>query len=88
MMMAKKSKPRISLLTNLSRPCDRQVAEGVLEFAREAGWSVYLEDRPEERVPDIQTRRWDGLICDLDDFEYVECLKHLGRTPVVGLVEG
>jgi LacI family transcriptional regulator len=82
--MHNKSKPRISLLANLTKPYDRQVVEGILEYARDVGWSVYLEERPEERVPDIQSRRWDGIICDLDDFEYLECLKHLSGTPVVG----
>ncbi|MDZ4851912.1 MAG: DNA-binding transcriptional regulator [Pirellulaceae bacterium] len=75
---------RIALLFNLSKTYDRQIAQAIIQYSREKRWIVYLEERPEERLPIRLSRQWDGLIADLDDFDFLKLLrKERKRIPVV-----
>jgi LacI family transcriptional regulator len=76
---------KIALLFNISKSYDRQIAQGVVAYCRQKGWTVYLEERPEERLPLFKSRDWDGLIADLDDHEFVRHVRKLSRKiPIVG----
>jgi LacI family transcriptional regulator len=76
---------RVALLFNISKSYDRQIAQAVVDYGRSHGWAIYLEERPEERLPAIENRDWDGVIADLDDHEFVKSLRKIKKyVPIVG----
>jgi len=78
---------RVALVLNLSKDFDRKIASGVAAHARDAQWSVYLEDDPALRVPRLPEWRGDGIIANLDDAGLARALSRL-RIPIVGVGGG
>jgi LacI family transcriptional regulator len=76
---------KVALLFNISKSYDRQIAQSIVGFAQQNGWSVYIEERPSERIPLLKSRDWDGIIADLDDFEFVHNIRDFRKMiPIVG----
>lgn len=70
---------------SLNKRFDRKVIEGVTRFVRESGgWSVFLEDDPQAKVPDFGRGHFDGVIADLDDPRIPKHVVGLD-VPVVGI---
>ena len=78
----------VALVIDASQPYDRKIVQGVSAYLRDVGqWSVYIEERPGQKLPDL--RRWsgDGIIADFDDPHVADALRHL-KIPVVGVGGG
>lgn len=78
----------VALVIDASQPYDRKVVQGVSAYLQESGrWSVYIEERPGQKLPDL--RRWagDGVIADFDDPHVANALRNV-NIPVVGIGGG
>jgi LacI family transcriptional regulator len=78
---------RVALVLNLSKDFDRKIAAGAAAHARGARWSVYLEDDPALRMPQLPQWRGDGIIANLDDPALARALAKL-RIPIVAVGGG
>lgn len=75
----------VALVMSLNKRFDRKVIEGVTRFVRESGgWSVFVEDDPQAKIPDFHHGHFDGVIADLDDPRIPKRLVGLG-IPAVGV---
>ena len=79
---------QVALIMKSSQRYDRRIVRGVATRVRETGnWSLYVEEDPELRIPELRDWRWDGIIADLDDRETAQTVGRL-RIPVVGIGGG
>lgn len=79
------SKRDVALILNINKPYDRKVVDGIARFTRtQTNWSVYAEDEPLARIPNL--RRWHGhgIIADLDERPVVEAISKV-EIPVVNI---
>ena len=75
----------VALVLSLNKRFDRKVLEGVTRFVHESGgWSVFLEDAPEAKIPDFSRGHFNGVIADLDDPRIPKHVVGLD-IPVVGI---
>ncbi len=78
----------VALVIDASQPYDRKVVQGIAAYVRQAGnWSIYLEERPQEKMPDLDRWSGDGIIADLDDQNVAEALRRKS-LPIVGIGGG
>jgi LacI family transcriptional regulator len=78
---------RVALILDSSRPYQRKIVVGVAAYARETGrWSLYVEDEPRDKLPNLRTWHGQGVITAFVEPKYVEAIRGLS-IPVVG-VEG
>jgi len=78
----------VALIMKSSQRYDRRIVRGVAARAHEAGnWSLYVEEDPQLRIPELQSWHWDGMIADFDDRKTAETVRHL-KWPVVGIGGG
>ena len=84
----KKKLRHIALILNVNKAYDRKVVSGVSRYMREVGnWSLYLENEPLSKIPDLNSWNGDGIIADLDDSSVYEAVSQLS-IPVVGFGGG
>ena len=78
----------VALILNVNKPYDRKVVAGVSRYMKEVGnWSLYLEDDPLNKIPDLDKWEGDGIIADLDDANVFKAVSNL-KIPVVGFGGG
>ena len=79
---------QVALICNVSRPYDRRIIAGIARYVREAGnWSLYAEEDPVQKLPDLPTWQGDGIIADFDDRRVAAALRGV-TIPVVGIGGG
>lgn len=78
----------VAIIIDASKPYDRKVIRGIGSYARQAGnWSLYVEEDPLQKLPDLRTWRGHGIIANLDDRHVAQAVAGL-ETPVVGVGGG
>lgn len=78
---------RVALILDSSRPYQRKIVRGVAAYANETGrWSLYVEDEPLDKLPNLRTWHGQGIITAFHERKYAEAVRGLS-VPVVG-VEG
>jgi LacI family transcriptional regulator len=78
----------IAVIVDAARPYDRKIIRGVAAYGKEAGnWSLYVEEDPLEKLPDLRTWRGQGIIANFDDRKVAAAVRGL-RVPVVGVGGG
>jgi len=80
--------PLVAVILDAARPYDRLVIGGVAQFARERGhWSLYVEEDPLQKLPDLKRWHGQGIIANFDDRRVAEAIRGLD-IPVVGVGGG
>lgn len=78
----------VAVIVDAARPYDRKIIRGVAAYGKEAGnWSLYVEEDPLEKLPDLRTWRGQGIIANFDDRKVAAAVRGL-RVPVVGVGGG
>ena len=77
---------RVALLLDARIQYQRKMIRGVAAYARDAGWSLYVEEDPLSSVPNLRMWNGHGIIVSFADRAYAEAVRKL-TIPVVG-VEG
>jgi LacI family transcriptional regulator len=78
----------VAIIIDASKPYDRKVIRGVGAYAHQAGnWSLYVEEDPLQKLPDLRTWRGHGIIANFDDARVVAAVGGL-EIPVVGVGGG
>jgi len=78
----------IAVIIDAVRPYDRKIIGGVAAYTQEVdNWSLYVEEDPLEKLPDLRTWQGDGIIANLDDRRVAEAVCGL-KVPLVGVGGG
>jgi LacI family transcriptional regulator len=82
-------RPRhVALIVDAAKPYDRKIISGVAQYVKERGnWSLYVEEDPLEKLPDLRSWRGSGIIANFDDRKVASAVRGL-RAPVVGVGGG
>jgi LacI family transcriptional regulator len=82
-------RPRhVALILDAARPYDRKIISGVALYVKEMGnWSLYVEEDPLQKLPDLQSWQGHGIIANLDDRKVAAAVHGL-KAPVVGVGGG
>jgi LacI family transcriptional regulator len=81
-------RPLVAVILDAASPYDRLIIGGVAQYAREHGpWSLYVEEDPLQKLPDL--RRWHGhgIIANFDDRAVARAIEGL-LIPMVGVGGG
>lgn len=80
--------PLVAVILDAARPYDRLIIGGVAQYARERGrWSLYVEEDPLQKLPDLKRWHGQGIIANFDDRRVAEAIQGLA-IPVVGVGGG
>ncbi len=78
----------VAVILDMARPFDRKILGGMAGYFKQAGnWSMYLEEDPQQRLPDLRVWRGDGIIANLDDRKVALAVQGL-HMPAVGVGGG
>jgi len=79
---------RVALIIDASKPYDRKIIGGVASYVRlHADWSLYIEEDPLQKLPDLREWQADGIVSNFDDPTVAKALTGVD-TPVVGMGGG
>lgn len=79
---------QVALIMKSSQRYDRRIVRGVAARVHETGnWSLYVEEDPDLRIPELKDWHWDGIIADFDDRKTAETVSGL-TIPIVGIGGG
>ena len=83
------ARPRhVALIVDAAKPYDRKIISGVARYVKERGnWSLYVEEDPLQKLPDLRRWRGSGIIANFDDRKVAAAVRGL-KTPVVGVGGG
>jgi LacI family transcriptional regulator len=83
------ARPRhVALIVDAARPYDRKIIGGVAQYVKERGdWSLYVEEDPLQKLPDLRSWQGTGIIANFDDRRVAAAVRGL-KTPVVGVGGG
>ena len=80
--------PLVAVILDAARPYDRRIIAGVAQFARErTQWSLYVEEDPLQKLPDLSRWHGQGIIANFDDRRVATAIRGLD-VPVVGVGGG
>ncbi len=80
--------PLVAVILDAARPYDRLIIAGVATFARErTQWSLYVEEDPLQKLPDLARWHGQGIIANFDDRRVATAIRGLD-IPVVGVGGG
>ena len=80
--------PLVAVILDAARPYDRLIITGVAQFAREkTHWSLYVEEDPLQKLPDLGSWHGQGIIANFDDRRVATAMRGLD-VPVVGVGGG
>ena len=80
--------PLVAVILDAARPYDRLIIAGVAQFARErTQWSLYVEEDPLQKLPDLGRWHGQGIIANFDDRRVATAIRGLD-VPVVGVGGG
>ena len=78
-------KREVALILNINKPYDRKVVAGIARFTRTEGrWTLYVEDEPLAKIPNLRRWQGQGVIADLDDQQVLKAVDGI-RTPLVNI---
>lgn len=78
----------VAVIVDAARPYYRQLLAGVATFVKETGnWSLYIEEDPLQRMPELHTWRGHGILANFDDRRVARAVTGL-NVPVVGIGGG
>ena len=82
-------RPRhVALIVDAAKPYDRKIIGGVAQYVKERGdWSLYVEEDPLQKLPDLRCWQGHGIIANFDDRKVAAAVRGL-KTPVVGVGGG
>ena len=79
---------QVALLVNAAQPHDRKNIRGVADYAQEVGnWTLYVEEDPARRLPELHTWPGDGIIGNLYDRRLAAATRGL-KIPLVRIGGG
>ncbi len=84
------SRPReVALIIDPTKPYDRRIVRGVATYVENEAvdWSLYVEEDPASRLPDLETWAGDGILANFDNRRVARAVSKLG-IPVVGIGGG
>ena len=74
---------QVAVIIDATRVYQRKILPGIADFANDVGnWELYVEEGPQEKLPDFQTWRGDGILASLYVRHIAEALGKV-RIPVV-----
>ena len=86
--------PLVAVILDAARPYDRLIIGGVAEYVREGTrpdgrprWSLYVEEDPLQKLPDLARWQGRGIIANFDDRRVARAIRGLG-LPIVGVGGG
>ena len=61
--------PLIAVILDAARPYDRLIIGGIARYVREQAseWSLYVEEDPLQKLPDLKRWHGQGIIASFDD---------------------
>ena len=79
----------VAIIIEPARPYDRRIIRGVAAFVEEhhKEWSLYVEEDPIARLPDLKAWGGDGILADFDDRRIADAV-YKANVPVVGVGGG
>jgi LacI family transcriptional regulator len=79
----------VALIIDPGRPYDRRIIRGVAAYVQRyrKDWSLYVEEDPLARLPDLDAWAGDGILANFDDRRIAEAVVSHG-IPVVGIGGG
>jgi len=79
----------VAIIIEPARPYDRRIIRGVAAFVAEnyREWSLYVEEDPIARLPDLDAWGGDGILANFDDRRIAEAVVR-SDVPVVGVGGG
>jgi hypothetical protein len=67
---------QVALIMKSSQRYDRRIVRGVAARVHETGnWSLYVEEDPNLRIPEMKNWHWDGINADFDDRKTAEAVR-------------
>ena len=80
--------PLVAVILDAARPYDRLIIGGVAQYVREhTRWSLYVEEDPLQKLPDLTHWRGQGIIANFDDRQVAQAIQGLS-IPIVGVGGG
>ena len=87
--------PLVAVILDAARAYDRLIIGGIAQFVRERtgphrgteAWSLYVEEDPLQKLPDLARWHGQGIIANFDDRRVAAALDGLG-IPIVGVGGG
>jgi LacI family transcriptional regulator len=80
--------PLVAVILDAARPYDRLIIGGVAQYVREhARWSLYVEEDPLQKLPDLARWHGQGIIANFDDRQVAQAIQGLS-IPIVGVGGG
>ncbi|MFM7184906.1 MAG: XylR family transcriptional regulator [Planctomycetota bacterium] len=81
--------PLIAVVLDAARPYDRLIIGGVARYVREQApsWSLYVEEDPLQKLPDLKRWHGQGIIANFDDRRVARAIAGIS-IPVVGVGGG
>jgi len=76
------------VILDAARPYDRLIIAGIAQYAREhVPWSLYVEEDPLQKLPDLARWHGQGIIANFDDRRVARAIRGLS-IPIVGVGGG
>lgn len=80
--------PLVAVILDAARPYDRLIIGGVAQYVREHDrWSLYVEEDPLQKLPDLARWQGQGIIANFDDRQVAQAIHGLS-IPIVGVGGG
>jgi LacI family transcriptional regulator len=81
-------RPLVAVILDAASPYDRLIIGGVAHYARDHGpWSLYVEEDPLQKLPDLGRWHGQGIIANFDDRAVARAIEGLS-LPIVGVGGG
>ena len=79
----------IAVILDAARPYDRLIIGGIARYVREhdSSWSLYVEEDPLQKLPDLNRWHGHGIIANFDDQRVATAISGLS-IPIVGVGGG
>jgi LacI family transcriptional regulator len=88
MSRRRKRTRRVALIIDTAKPYDRKIIGGIASYVqRHVNWSLYVEENPLDKLPDLRSWPGDGIIANFDDEAVAEAVSGV-RIPVVAVGGG
>ena len=78
----------VAVILDAARPYDRLIIGGIAHYVKEhPGWSLYVEEDPLQKLPDLKRWHGHGIIANFDDRRVAAAIRGL-TIPIVGVGGG
>jgi len=82
------SRPLVAVILDAARPYDRLIIGGIAAYAKDhTDWSLYIEEDPLQKLPDLGRWHGQGIIANFDDRRVARAIRGLS-LPIVGVGGG